>query len=43
MEAEIRGKIPNIDPILTEYSVGYLTHAANSFKIGRASCRERVF
>lgn len=31
MEAEIRGKIPNIDPILTEYSVGYLTHAANSF------------
>lgn len=30
MDAEIRGKIPNIDPILTEYSVGYLTHAANS-------------
>jgi ATP-binding cassette subfamily F protein 3 len=31
MEAEIRGFIPNIDPILTEYSVGYLTHASNSF------------
>jgi ATP-binding cassette subfamily F protein 3 len=31
MEAEIRAQIPSIDPILSEYSVGYLTHAANSF------------
>lgn len=31
MEAEIRAQIPNIDPVLSEYSVGYLTHAANSF------------
>ncbi|KAF1840794.1 P-loop containing nucleoside triphosphate hydrolase protein [Cucurbitaria berberidis CBS 394.84] len=31
MEAEIRRQIPNIDPVLSEYSVGYLTHAANSF------------
>ncbi|KAF2495824.1 P-loop containing nucleoside triphosphate hydrolase protein [Lophium mytilinum] len=31
MEAEIRAQIPNIDPILSDYSVGYLTHASNSF------------
>jgi ATP-binding cassette subfamily F protein 3 len=31
MEAEIRAQIPNIDPILSDYSVGYLTHAANAF------------
>jgi ATP-binding cassette subfamily F protein 3 len=31
MDAEIRAHIPNIDPILSEYSVGYLTHAATSF------------
>lgn len=31
METEIRTQIPNIDPILSEYSVGYLTHAATSF------------
>lgn len=31
MESEIRAQIPNIDPILSDYSVGYLTHAANSF------------
>lgn len=31
METEIRAQIPNIDPVLSEYSVGYLTHAANSF------------
>lgn len=31
METEIRARIPNIDPILSEYSVGYLTHAASSF------------
>lgn len=31
MEAEIRAHIPNIDPILSDYSVGYLTHAANTY------------
>ncbi|KAI9814403.1 MAG: hypothetical protein M1827_003259 [Pycnora praestabilis] len=31
MEAEIKTQIPNIDPILSEYSVGYLTHASNAF------------
>jgi ATP-binding cassette subfamily F protein 3 len=31
MEAEIRAQIPNIDPIVSDYSVGYLTHAANTF------------
>ncbi|PSN73125.1 P-loop containing nucleoside triphosphate hydrolase protein [Corynespora cassiicola Philippines] len=31
MEAEIRAQIPNIDPIVSDYSVGYLTHAASSF------------
>lgn len=31
MEAEIRAQIPSIDPILSDYSVGYLTHAANAF------------
>ena len=31
MEAEIRAQIPDIDPVLSDYSVGYLTHAANSF------------
>ncbi|KAF2131434.1 P-loop containing nucleoside triphosphate hydrolase protein [Dothidotthia symphoricarpi CBS 119687] len=31
METEIRSRIPHIDPILSEYSVGYLTHAASSF------------
>jgi ATP-binding cassette subfamily F protein 3 len=31
MEAEIKTQIPSIDPVLSEYSVGYLNHAANSF------------
>ena len=31
MEAEIRAQIPKIDPILSDYSVGYLTHASNTF------------
>lgn len=31
MEAAIRAQIPNIDPILTEYSAGYLAHASESF------------
>lgn len=30
MEAAIQKFIPNIDPILTEYSVGYLNHASNA-------------
>lgn len=29
MEAEIRSIIPNIDPVISEYAVGYLTHASN--------------
>ena len=33
MEAELRAQIPNIDPILSDYSVGYLTHASNSFTL----------
>ncbi|PKS12893.1 hypothetical protein jhhlp_000233 [Lomentospora prolificans] len=28
METEIRSIIPNIDPIISEYSVGFLTHAS---------------
>ncbi|KJR86927.1 ATP-binding protein cassette, sub-family F, member 3 [Sporothrix schenckii 1099-18] len=28
METEIRALIPNIDPVVSEYSVGYLTHAS---------------
>ncbi|OLN85106.1 Protein GCN20 [Colletotrichum chlorophyti] len=28
MDAEIRSVLPNIDPVLSEYSVGYLTHAS---------------
>lgn len=31
MEAEIRAQVPNIDPILSDYSVGYLNHAANAY------------
>lgn len=31
MDSEIRSSIPNIDPILSEYSVGYLTHASNTY------------
>ncbi|KAK3384376.1 P-loop containing nucleoside triphosphate hydrolase protein [Lasiosphaeria ovina] len=28
MDAEIRAVIPNIDPVVSEYSAGYLTHAS---------------
>ncbi|KAJ3493687.1 hypothetical protein NLG97_g4578 [Lecanicillium saksenae] len=28
MEAEIKAAIPNIDPVVSEYSVGYLNHAS---------------
>ena len=28
MEADIRAIIPNIDPVISDYSVGYLTHAS---------------
>ncbi|KAE8842576.1 hypothetical protein HRS9139_01873 [Pyrenophora teres f. teres] len=31
MESDIRAQIPNIDPVLSEYSAGYLTHAASQF------------
>ena len=31
MEAEIKSYLPSIDPVLSEYSVGYLTHAANAY------------
>ncbi|KAL1901519.1 ATP-binding cassette, regulator of translational elongation [Sporothrix stenoceras] len=31
METEIRALIPNIDPVVSEYSVGYLTHASTTF------------
>ena len=31
MEAEIKSFIPNIDPVISEYSVGYLTHASNAY------------
>ena len=31
MEAEIRAFLPNIDPVISEYSVGYLTHASNTY------------
>lgn len=31
MEAEIRSFIPNIDPVLSEYSVGYLNHVSNTY------------
>ena len=33
MEAEIRSQIPDIDPILSDYSIGYLTHASNTFTV----------
>ncbi|KAJ9151226.1 Protein GCN20 [Pleurostoma richardsiae] len=31
METEIRAILPNIDPVVSEYSVGYLTHASTSW------------
>lgn len=31
MEAEIRAFLPGIDPVISEYSVGYLTHASNAY------------
>lgn len=31
METEIRAQIPNIDPVLSEYSAGYLQHASNAY------------
>lgn len=31
MEADIRAVIPNIDPVVSEYSVGYLTHASTTW------------
>ncbi|KAJ5931336.1 Translation initiation regulator (Gcn20) [Penicillium verrucosum] len=31
MESELQSQIPGLDQIITEYSVGYLTHAANLY------------
>ena len=31
MESEIQSFLPGIDPVLSEYSVGYLTHASNAY------------
>ncbi len=31
MDAEIRSVLPNIDPVISEYSVGYLTHASTAW------------
>ena len=31
MESEIKAVLPNIDPVLSEYSVGYLTHASTAW------------
>ena len=31
MEAEIKTLLPNIDPVISEYSVGYLSHASNAY------------
>jgi len=31
MESEIKSFLPNIDPVLSEYSVGYLTHASHAY------------
>jgi len=31
METEIRAILPNIDPVVSEYSVGYLTHASTAW------------
>ncbi|TWU73032.1 hypothetical protein ED733_001162 [Metarhizium rileyi] len=31
MEADIRAVLPNIDPVVSDYSVGYLTHASTAW------------
>lgn len=31
MDAEIRAVLPNIDPVISEYSAGYLTHASTTW------------
>ncbi|KAI5467718.1 P-loop containing nucleoside triphosphate hydrolase protein [Mariannaea sp. PMI_226] len=31
MEADIRAVLPNIDPVVSEYSAGYLTHASTTW------------
>ncbi|KAK0708307.1 P-loop containing nucleoside triphosphate hydrolase protein [Lasiosphaeris hirsuta] len=31
MDAEIRAVLPNIDPVVSEYSAGYLTHASTAW------------
>lgn len=31
MEAEIRSQLPNVDPVISEYTEGYLRHASNTY------------
>ena len=31
MEAEVKALIPHMDPVISEYTAGYLNHAANSY------------
>ncbi|KAK2603511.1 ATP-binding cassette, regulator of translational elongation [Conoideocrella luteorostrata] len=31
MEADIRAVLPNIDPVVSDYSIGYLTHASTTW------------
>ncbi|KAK3350081.1 P-loop containing nucleoside triphosphate hydrolase protein [Lasiosphaeria hispida] len=37
MDAEIRAVLPNIDPVVSEYSAGYLTHASTAWSDEDAS------
>lgn len=34
MEADIRALLPGIDPVVSDYSVGYLTHASTAWSAG---------
>ncbi|KAF5008974.1 hypothetical protein F66182_15607, partial [Fusarium sp. NRRL 66182] len=31
MEAELQAQIPGLDRVISEYSVGYLTHASHAY------------
>ncbi|KAI9734907.1 MAG: hypothetical protein M1834_001987 [Cirrosporium novae-zelandiae] len=33
MEAEIRAQIPNVDSVVSDYSIGYLTHASRAYQV----------
>lgn len=37
MEAELRSQIPSLDPLISDYTVGYLTHASRAFAADDAS------